>query len=163
MVAPIFSGVIVLLSFDAVKSFILHHSDDLCQSFTKEFMWFFIIQNHQFKLNIIESMVIARSPYLPLSMLFLLLKCVETYQTYFEGGVKTTKFLYQINLDTQSCIFLLGVLVCGLLFLLLVISDIGFTEDKSHGMWRILKGESRVYHNHYKFDFCVIGLLLYHQ
>ena len=38
MVPPRFSGVIVVLSGDVVNS---HHSDDLCQRFTKGFFFFF--------------------------------------------------------------------------------------------------------------------------
>ena len=49
------------------ESNLSRHSDDLCQSFTKVFVIWIIIYNHQFKLNGTTLMVIARYPYQPLT------------------------------------------------------------------------------------------------
>ena len=66
MAAPSFSGVIVVLSGYVVNSIFLHHSDNLCQRFTNGFVLCIRPHNHQYKLNIITSMVVSISQYHPL-------------------------------------------------------------------------------------------------
>ena len=141
-----------------------HTSDNLCQSFTKGFVWLIIIYNHRYKLNRIDTMDISRFPYLPLSKLyFLLLKYVETSKNIFKDGVRTTNFPYHINWDPQIFVVFLGIVVCGILFILSGIFEIGLTKDKNRGMWRILKRKSGIYHDQYTFGLSVSTLILYNE
>ena len=123
-VAPSFSGVIVVLSGYVVNSIFLHHSDNLCQLFTKVFMWWIIPHRHHSKLNIIYSMVIIRSYYHPLKLAIFSSSeiCGNIVNT-----LKPQKLLHKINLDIQSCTVLLEIVICIHLCLLLGISDFGFT------------------------------------
>ena len=120
------------------ESNISHHSDDLCKSFTKGFMWWILINHHRSKLNITASMVITRSQYQPFTKT--IFSSPETYGNIlkiFGVGLNPPKLMYKINWDAWICIVLLEILVCGRLCLVLAISDIDFTEDKARGMWRI--------------------------
>ena len=58
----------------------------------------------------------------------------------------------KINWDKWICIVLLWVVVYDRLCIVLGIYDTGFQKYKSHGMWRISKRKSRIYHYHYKFE-----------
>ena len=69
----------------------------------------------------------------------------------FGVGLKPQKFLYKIKCDKLIYIVLLEIVLCGRLCLVLVISDIGFKEDKSHTMLSMFNGGDGIYHYHYIF------------
>ena len=82
------------------ESNIPHHSDDICQSFTKGFIWWIIIHHHQYKLNITASMLIARLYYQPLTKVISSSpEICGNILNIFGVGLKPPKFLYKINWD----------------------------------------------------------------
>ena len=60
--------------------------------------------------------------------------------------------MYEISWETLICVVLLHIVVCGCIYLLLVVSYIGFIKEKAHGLWHISKGGSGIYHYHYSFE-----------
>ena len=70
---------------------------------------------------------------------------------YIWGGIRTTKPLYKINLDTWSCIVLLDIVIFSCFYILLLITEIGFTIDEARITWLILKVEAGLYHYHCTF------------
>ena len=70
----------------------------------------------------------------------------------FGVRLKPPTLLYKINLYTLIYIVLLDILLCVRLCLVLVISDIGFIEDKASRIWYIYNGGDVIYHYHYIFD-----------
>ena len=116
-----------------------YNSGDMCQRFTKVFIWWIIIYKHWSKLNITASVFIARSPYPILKKLWIFF----TYEIFGNilnilwGGIRTKTCLYTIRWKTRRCIILLEILVFGRLCLVLRISDNSFIDNKAIGMWHI--------------------------
>ena len=108
-----------------IESNISHHSDDLCQRFANRFVLWVWIHNHWYKLNGTTFMVISISTYRPLTKAILYSpEICGNVLNIFWGGIKPTKFLYNINLYIWSCAVLLEIVFYGHLFLVLVISYI---------------------------------------
>ena len=113
---------------------ILHHFDYLCRRFTKGFVWCIRLHYHRYKLNRMALMVMARSKYQPLTKaMFSSLKKCGNILNIFGVILKPSKLPYKINWGTWICIVLIEIVVCDCLCLVLVISKIGFTEDKTRG------------------------------
>ena len=91
-------GVIVVLFGDLIESNILHQSDDICQSFSKGFVWWIGIHCHRYKLNRTASMVIARSQYQPLTKaIFSGPETCGNILNIFGVVLKPPKWMYKIN------------------------------------------------------------------
>ena len=135
------------------ESNILHPSDNIYQSFTKGFVWWIGVHFPQPKLNITDSMAIARSQYQPLTKaIFYSPEICGNILNMFGVELSPPKLMYKINSETWICVVLLDIVVCGSLYLVLVISEIGFAEDNACVMWSISNGEDRLYQYHSMFD-----------
>ena len=130
-----------------------HNSGDICQRFTKGFIRWIIIYKHWYKLNITALVFIERYPYRILTKLCLFFthEICGNILNILWGGIRTKTCLYTIRWKTWRCMILLEILVFLRLCIVLGISDNYFTEDKAHGMWRILNGGYYIYHYHYIF------------
>ena len=108
---------------------ISHNYGDMCQRFTKGFIWWIIIYKHWSKLNITAYVFISRSPYRLLTKLWLFFTseiCGNILNILWGGNITKT-CLYTIRWNIWICIILLEVLLFGMLCIVLVISDNGFT------------------------------------
>ena len=135
------------------ESNLSHHYDGICQRFAKVFLWWVIIHHRRSKLNRPASMVIGRYQYQPLTkaMFSSPVICGNIF-TIFGMGLKPPKFLHKINWYTWIFIVLLEIVVYGRIFLVLMISRIGVTEDKARGMRCILNRGDSIYQYGYIYE-----------
>ena len=119
------------------------------QGFKNRYVLWLKMYNHVSQLNITSSMVMAISLYQTLTkVVFSTPEICRNTLNIFWDGIETIKFMYFKNRYTWSCVALLYMVVCACLCLLLEISDIGFTEDNSCGMWHISKRGAGICHYH---------------
>ena len=84
-----------------------HHSDYICQRFSKVFVWWIILRHLRFQLNRRASMVIARYKYQPLTKtIFSRPKICVNILNIFWGRIKTTKIsvLNELKYLNLSCL-----------------------------------------------------------